>query len=630
MSSKQNEIKAILRNYFGHEEFRGNQEEIILNTLEGKDSLVLMPTGGGKSLCYQIPALYLDGLTIVISPWIALMTDQVDALCEKGIEAAYLNSSLSQGQQDQLQEAVFYGHIKILYVSPERFAAPFFQDLLLEIEVSLFAIDEAHCVSQWGHDFRPEYMQVGNIASNFPEVPKIALTATAGEATRKDMVESLHIQDAEVYVSSFDRPNIEYNIQKKSTKENDFNKLQEFIKTEYPENSGIVYCLSRKKTQEVSSFLRKCGLNSYPYHAGLKQSLREEVLEKFTKGDKIIVVATIAFGMGIDKPNVRFVAHMDLPKCMESYYQETGRAGRDGLKSKAWMVYGAQEIVMLKRMMSKGRPGVKRKRVNEQKLDAMLGLAETTVCRREVLLNYFDDFYEGPCHCCDICLSKNIEMIESTAQAIIALKASYETNQKYEITYLVNILIGAEDESIFKRKHNEISSFAAGRDKDSAYWYSIFRQLVSAGMLKVTMDGTTEVRLTENALLVIKGKKEVWLRKAVSKVQVSTVRKKTKKKTRTRKPKSTTTPKRKSTSTNQTSFISAGQQEVYEYLKAFRKELARARKTKPYRIFHDKTLLEMASIRPTELHEMEEIYGVGPKKIKKFGKIFLKALTDMA
>jgi ATP-dependent DNA helicase RecQ len=627
MSSNLNEIKTILKSFFGHDDFRGNQEEIILNTLEGNDSLVLMPTGGGKSLCYQIPALCFDGLTIVISPLIALMKDQVDALCEKGIEAAYLNSSLTQKQQDELQQAVFYGHIKILYISPERFASPFFQDLLLEVDISLFAIDEAHCVSQWGHDFRPEYMQVGNIAKLFTGVPKIALTATAGEATRKDMVESLHIEKAQVYVSKFDRPNIEYNIQKKTTKENDFNKLIDFINREYPKDSGIVYCLSRKKTEEVSKFLKRNGLKSYPYHAGLKQSLREEVLEKFTKGDRIIVVATIAFGMGIDKPDVRFVAHMDLPKCMESYYQETGRAGRDGLPSKAWMVYGAQEIVMLKRMMGKGRPGVKRKRVNEQKLDAMLGLAESTVCRREVLLNYFDDAYSGPCHNCDICLSSNLDKVNSTADAILALKSSYETNQKYDIPYLVNILTGLEEDIIFSRKQNELSSFGSGRDKDSSYWFSIFRQLVSAGMLKVTMDGTTEVRLTENALLVIRGDKEVWLRKATSKVQVSSKSKKTKAKVTKKKA---STKRTKTTTSGQLSFISASQQEIFEYLKSFRRELARSKKTKPYRIFHDKTLLEMAAVRPTELHEMEEIHGVGPKKIKKFGKIFLKALTDMA
>ena len=437
MSPLQADIQQTLQKSFGHDSFRGPQADIIESTLMGQSSLVLMPTGGGKSLCFQIPALMLEGLTVVVSPLIALMKDQVDALQKKGIEAGFLNSSLSKAEQREMEEAVFFGHLKLLYVSPERLMMESFQELLSEIEVSLFAIDEAHCVSQWGHDFRPEYMQLGILAERFPDVPRMALTATAGEATRTDMIDSLQLGDANIFISSFDRPNIEYIIQKKTKKPENLQALSDFITKYYSKSTGIVYCLSRKKTEEIAKYLRSQGFKAHAYHAGLSLDKREKVQDRFLDKSGTIIVATIAFGMGIDKADVRFVAHMDMPKCLESYYQETGRAGRDGLPAKAWMLYGMQEMVMIKRMMNRGSIGVKRKRLNEQKLDAMLGICEATTCRRVVLLNYFSDKYQGPCHNCDICLgaTKRVELIDATAESVLALKVIHETNQKFDISY---------------------------------------------------------------------------------------------------------------------------------------------------------------------------------------------------
>jgi ATP-dependent DNA helicase RecQ len=613
---------AVLQNVFGYNEFRGNQEKIINTVIEGNNALVLMPTGGGKSLCYQIPALVRFGTAIIISPLIALMKDQVDALVAKGVEAAYLNSSLSHKEQNEIEAELLAGNIKLLYVSPERMMSDYFLNTLERVELSLFAIDEAHCVSQWGHDFRPEYMKLNIIQKRFSHVPRIALTATAGAATREEMIRCLSLYDSPIFISSFDRPNINYRINKKKNKELDLLNLINFINEEHESDSGIVYCLSRKKTEEVAAALVKAGIKAMPYHAKLTQKYREKVQDKFIKEDNIIIVATIAFGMGIDKSDVRFVAHMDLPKCLESYYQETGRAGRDGLPSNAWMLYGLRDLVLLKKMANKGVKESARRRVNEEKLDAILGYCETTGCRREVLLNYFDDPYQGPCENCDTCLSPIDKLIDATELAKMALTCAYETNQSHSVHHLVEVLLGNMSAYIQKSGHHHLSSFAQGKDYDESLWYSIFRQLIALGYLKMLMDGKSEIKLTRKAIQVLEDKDIVLLRADYKKTVSKPLEKKVTKKKATRKTKKKVSKEfAPADGTDNTLFAN---------LKTFRSDLAKKRRTKSFKIFPDQTLWEMAQQRPRTLEDLESIYGVGPKRLKKFGKIFLRAIEELS
>ncbi len=612
--------QKILKKHFNFNQFRGDQELIIQTVVDGGNALVLMPTGGGKSLCYQIPSIVRKGTGIIISPLIALMKDQVDALNKKGINAAVLNSSISLVKQREIQNELLHGELEMLYVSPERLMTPYFLNLLGKIDISLFAIDEAHCVSQWGHDFRSEYMELGILAEKFPKIPKIALTATAGSATRKEIIKCLKLEEAKLFVASFDRPNIHYTISKKTTKDNDYIRLQSFIEENYHAQSGIVYCLSRKKTQEVASFLKSVGVKAYAYHAGMKSDIRQKVQERFLNKPGVVIVATIAFGMGIDKSDVRFVVHMDMPKCLESYYQETGRAGRDGLPAKAWMLYGLRDLMLLKRMMNQGRISAARKRVNEEKLDAILGICETTICRREVLLNYFNDHYEGPCENCDTCQSPVENRVNATELAIMALRCVHETKQKYSIHYMIEILMGLVTVAARKNNHLSLKSFNAGVKVGESKLYSIYRQLIALGLLKSEMDGTSKIELTSKALEILNGNKEVWLR---NDIKNSTAFKKIVKK-------SVIKRKRITQSAVSYKMFDGLDKTLFENLKIFRSNLAKKKRTRAYKVFPDKTLFEMAEQRPTKLSELEQMYGVGPKKLKRFGKVFLDAISEFS
>jgi ATP-dependent DNA helicase RecQ len=589
-----------LQSVFGYSQFRGSQQAIIEQVLSGNDVLVLMPTGGGKSLCYQIPSLVLPGVGIVISPLIALMQDQVTALHQLGVKAAFLNSSVSLEHARETEQQLRAGQLDLLYIAPERLSNPRTQQLLLSCRIALFAIDEAHCVSQWGHDFRADYLQLSVLHQLFPSVPRIALTATADQRTRQEIITRLALEQAQVFVSSFDRPNIRYRI---VLKDNARQQLLRFIQAEHAGDTGIVYCLSRKRVEETADWLNQQRLTALPYHAGMSPQQRQRHQHQFLMEDGLIMVATIAFGMGIDKPNVRFVAHLDLPKSIEAYYQETGRAGRDGLPANAWMAYGLQDVLTLRQMLASSNADAAHKRLEFHKLDAMLAMCESVSCRRQTLLNYFDDALPQPCGNCDTCLEP-VSTWDGTVAAQQALSAIYRTGQRYGVSYLINVLRGKSDERIEQAGHHLQSTFAIGKALDEAQWRSVFRQLVAKALVEMDVDGHGSLRLTDACRPLLRGENALWLR---------------------RDPPSRTA---KAAYKSKSGVIHATNSALWEALRAKRRELADAQDVPPYVIFHDATLMAMVESQPQTLAQLGKLSGIGERKLALYGEAFLSVLAD--
>ncbi|MCX5814091.1 MAG: DNA helicase RecQ, partial [Proteobacteria bacterium] len=501
--------KEVLRACFGYDTFREHQEEAIQCLVSGEDAFALMPTGSGKSICYQIPAMIRPGICIVISPLIALMQDQVDNIQQLGVRAGFLNSTQNYQEASVIEGKMLSGELDLLYVAPERLVTESFMRLLGQVKIALFAIDEAHCVSQWGHDFRPEYLKLSILPEEFPRVPRIALTATADEITRKEIIEKLHLEKARHFISSFDRPNINYRVE---VKQKEKLQLLEFLNSEHPGDSGIIYCMTRKKVEEIAKFLSDKGLTALPYHAGLDRKARFRNQRRFFRDDGVIMVATIAFGMGIDKPDIRFVAHLNLPKTLESYYQETGRAGRDGEKADAWMIYSLADVIILRQMLETSEGDEQFKRIQMTKMEAMLGYCETTKCRRQVLLNYFGEERSQPCGNCDVCEGR-VETWDGTLVAQKALSCVYRTGQMFGSLHIIDVLLGKDSEKIRHFGHDRVSTFGIGKELTETEWKSVLRQLVAAGMLKVDIGGKGGFQLSPVCRPVIRGEKVFELRR---------------------------------------------------------------------------------------------------------------------
>lgn len=595
----------VLEETFGYKSFRFEQARIVERVVGGGDALVLMPTGGGKSLCYQIPALVRSGVGVVVSPLIALMQDQVAALEAAGVAAAFLNSSQTFAEMQDVEQRLSRGELELLYVAPERLVQERTLERLSNIDIALFAIDEAHCVSQWGHDFRPEYRQLKVLAERFAHVPRIALTATADERTREEIIAELSLQKAERFVASFDRPNIRYTIAEMgsmSARE----KLWQFIQSEHPNDAGIVYCLSRRGVEDTAQWLTRKGRRALAYHAGLDADVRRNVQKEFLETEGLIVVATIAFGMGIDKPDVRFVAHLNLPKSIESYYQETGRAGRDGDPANAWMAYGLQDIIQQRQWIAKSEGTEAFRQVQRQKLDALIGLAEMAGCRRQALLAYFGEKLSEPCGNCDNCLTPPATT-DGTEAARKALSAVYRTGQSFGVGYVVEVLTGKTNERIARNGHDRLSVHGIGADMSATEWRGLFRQLTAAGFLTGDDEGYGTLQLTEAARPLLRGEETFAMRLAP---QLSANQKKT---------------RRGSAKANLTG-INPHDRQLYETLRQLRLELATAAKVPPYVICHDRTLAELASRRPQNKAELHDITGLGAAKIARFGDEFLKII----
>ena len=588
----------ILKSTFGYDQFRHSQQEVIQELLDGNDALVLMPTGGGKSLCYQIPALVRKGTAIIISPLIALMQDQVVALIQLGVKAAFLNSSMSQEETQLVEQQLINHNLDLLYVAPERLLTNHMLFLLDQCQIALFAIDEAHCVSQWGHDFRPEYQRLKVLHERYPTIPRIALTATADQRTREEIISQLQLEQAKLYINSFDRPNITYAI---SEGNNPKQRLWRFLEENHKNDAGIVYCLARKKVEAIAEWLSEQGRTALPYHAGLTIDVRQKNQQRFLHEDSVIIVATIAFGMGIDKPDVRFVAHLNLPKSIEAYYQETGRAGRDGNDASAWMAYGLQDVIMLRQFMQNSNADEAHKHVEHHKLESMLGLCELITCRRHAILEYFDETSSEQCGACDNCQSPPRKW-NATESAQKALSTIYYTEQRFGVTYIVNILIGKNDDRIQRNGHDKISTFAIGKELTTTEWRSVFRQLIALGYTNIDMERHGALRLTEKCRPILRGEQKLDLRKQTQEEKI----------TKQSQQKLTVRPQ---------------DQSLWESLHSLRLKLAEESGVPPYVIFHDATLQEMIRKRPNSPDSMLCISGVGEQKLRRHGKQFLSEIA---
>ena len=594
------QAQYLLKHTFGYSEFRHHQAAIIESILKGNDALALMPTGGGKSLCYQIPALVLDGVGIIVSPLIALMQDQVSALRQLGIRAAFINSSLDYQTSKQIEQQLLNNQLDLLYLAPERLLTTWTLDLLARCNLALFAIDEAHCVSQWGHDFRTEYQQLSLLTQRFPHVPRIALTATADPRTQQEIIQQLHLEQADVYISSFDRPNIRYAI---SEGNNAKNRLWQFLENEHSQDAGIIYCLSRKKTEDIAAWLNEQGRTALAYHAGLGAGQRQSNQERFLREDNLIMVATIAFGMGIDKPDVRFVAHLNLPKSIEAYYQETGRAGRDGKPANAWLSYGLQDVIMLRQFTDASNANEQQKRIERHKLDAMLSLCELIKCRRQAVLNYFGENLEQPCGNCDNCQIPP-ETWDATLAAQKALSCVYRTGQRFGMNHVVKVLVGKDNDRIRQFGHNKLSTYGLGKELPQTQWRTLFRQLIAHTYLQVDVENYGSLQLTEKSRALLRGEEKLQLRKQI---------------------KSTKKSKQK---TPHGQSVNKADQPLWEALKQLRSMLATEQSVPPYVIFHDATLQQMIAKRPCNLFAMQQINGIGEKKLADYGQVFLDIILQ--
>ena len=594
----------LLQTVFGYPAFRGQQADIIHHVARGGDALVLMPTGGGKSLCYQLPAMLREGVGVVVSPLIALMQDQVDALAEVGVRAAFLNSTQSFDEALRTERMVRRGELDLVYVAPERLLTPRCLELLDSTRIALFAIDEAHCVSQWGHDFRPEYIKLSVLHERFPQVPRIALTATADPQTRAEIAHRLQLEEAREFVSSFDRPNIRYEIVEKS---NARKQVLDFIREEHAGEAGIVYCLSRRKVEETAAFLNEHGVTALPYHAGMEHAARAANQARFLREDGIVMVATIAFGMGIDKPDVRFVAHLDLPKSIEGYYQETGRAGRDGLPADAWMAYGLQDVVQQRRMIDESEAEENFKRVQTSKLDAMLGLCETLNCRRVRLLDYFGQD-SVPCGNCDTCLQPPLAF-DGTVPMQKLLSAIYRVGQRFGAGHVIDVLRGVDSEKTRQWQHAQLPTFGVGADIGETEWRAILRQAIALGFVTVDHDAYGSLKLTEEAKPVLRGERQVQLRQYQKPA----------------KARRQTAPSRAAAD----SSLSGQEQAIFEKLREWRVDTARTHNVPAYVIFHDATLREIAKIKPVSLDDLRNVSGVGEKKLESYGEEIVALIAEM-
>ncbi len=596
--------REILQNVFGFEAFRGQQAEIIDHVMAGGDALVLMPTGGGKSLCYQIPALALPGTAVVVSPLIALMRDQVEALRQAGVRAAALNSTLPYGEAIHIERSLEAGELDLVYVAPERLNTESFLALLGRCRLALIAIDEAHCVSQWGHDFRPEYRRLSALKERFPGVPRLALTATADGPTRRDILAQLDLPDGRVFVAGFDRPNIRYRVQAKTRPRQ---QLLAFLEQEHRGDAGIVYCQTRDRVETTAEWLSQRGFTALPYHGGLEAGTRNAHQERFLKEDAVVIVATIAFGMGIDKPDVRFVAHLDLPKSVEAYYQETGRAGRDGLLSDAWMVYGLEDLFTHSRFIEGSAAPDGQKRIERQKLDALLGFCESTRCRRQVLLGYFGETLDEPCGNCDVCLDP-LPVFDGTVAAQKALSCVYRTGQIFGAGHLIDVLLGGQTERVRRFGHDKLSTYGIGKEHGRDEWRSIFRQLVAHGLLTVDIEGHGGLRLGPGARPVLRGERAIELRRDLAQALKVSAKAKPRSKI----------------------FDQPLDESLFSALRAKRLDLAKAQGVPPYVIFHDTTLAELARLKPDRLEQLTGITGIGESKLARYGETFLGVIAEHA